>query len=62
MLPAVTAPTRPTRLRWLVVLVPTIIIAVLEELSDTYLDPSVPIPFDNLAVSGAVFVIGCVLA
>lgn len=56
-----TAPSRPTRLRWLVVLVPAVIVAILEELSDTYLDPSMPFPLDNLAVSGTVFIIGCVL-
>ncbi len=44
------------------VLVPTIVVAVLEELSDTFLDPSVPIPLDNLAVSSAVLLIGSVFA
>ncbi len=37
-------------------------VALLEELSDTYLDPSVPFPLDNLAVSSAVLLIGSVIA
>ncbi|HEY5628511.1 MAG TPA: GAF domain-containing protein, partial [Candidatus Limnocylindrales bacterium] len=57
-----TAPARPSRLRWLVVLGPALLVALLEELSDTYLDPSVPFPLDNLAVTTAVLVIGTVFA
>jgi signal transduction histidine kinase len=62
MLRSVNAQPRPSRLRWLVVLVPAVIIAVLEELSDTYLDPSMPVPLDNLIVSGTVLVLACVFA
>ena len=58
----VTPSPRPSRLRWLVVLVPALIVATLEQFSDTYLDPSLPIPLDNVLVSGAVLVIGCGLA
>ncbi len=44
------------------ILVPTLVVALLEEFSDTFLDPSVPIPLDNIAVSSAVLVIGGVIA
>jgi len=62
MLHRVTPSPRPSRLRWLVVLVPALVVATLEQFSDTYLDPSLPIPLDNVLVSGAVLLIGCVLA
>lgn len=41
---------------------PTALIAVIEEVSDAYLDPSLPFPLDAVMVSGAVLLIGCVLA
>jgi len=62
MLRLVTSSPRPSRVRWLVVLVPAVIVAGLEQFSDTYLDPSLPIPLDNVLVSGAVLAIGCVIA
>lgn len=55
-------PSRPSRLRWLLVLPPALAIAALEELSDTYLDPSLPIPLDNVMVSATVLAIGIVFA
>ena len=58
----VTTSSRPSRLRWLVVLVPALIVGALEQFSDTYLDPSLPIPLDNVLVSGAVLAIGSVIA
>ena len=51
---------RPSRLRWLVVLVPTVVVAVLEEISDTFWDPSLPFPLDNVLVTGAVFLFSLV--
>ena len=36
--------------------------AALEELSDTYLDPTMPIPLDNILVSGTVLIVGSVFA
>ncbi len=62
MLRSVTASRRPSRLRWLVVLFPALLVAALEDFSDTYLDPSLPIPLDNLMVSGAVLIAGCAFA
>ncbi len=56
MLRPVNLRLRPLRPRWLIVLVPTLTVAVLEEISDTFWDPSLPFPLDNLLVSGAVFV------
>jgi signal transduction histidine kinase len=44
------------------VLPPAIVIAVIEEVSDTYLDLSLPFPFDNFLVSGSVLLIGAVFA
>jgi signal transduction histidine kinase len=56
MLPPVNFRPPPFRARWLIVLVPTVTVAVLEEISDTFWDPTLPFPVDNLLVSGAVFV------
>jgi signal transduction histidine kinase len=53
----VNARSLPFRPRWLIVLVPTVVVAVLEEVSDTFWDPSLPFPLDNLLVSGAVCLI-----
>ncbi len=50
------------RLRWLVVLVPAAVVAVLELLSDTVLDESLPFPWDTVLVTIAVMVIGLFLA
>jgi nitrate/nitrite-specific signal transduction histidine kinase len=50
------------RLRWLVVLVPTLIIAALEQLSDNLHDQSLPFPLDNLLISTAVLVIASLFA
>ena len=59
--PAVVNPQpRPSRLRWLVVLVPTAVVAVLEEISDTFWDPSLPFPLDNALITGAVFLFSLV--
>ncbi len=55
MLPPVNTQPHPLRLRWLPVLVPTVVVAVLEEVSDTFWDQALPFPLDNLLVSGAVF-------
>ncbi len=49
-------------LRWLVVLVPAAVVLVLELLSDTILDESLPFPWDTILVTAAVLVIGVVLA
>jgi signal transduction histidine kinase len=62
MLRSVTAAPRPPRLRWLIVFLPALLIALIEEVSDTYLDPYLPFPFDNLMVSGTVLAIACVFA
>ena len=56
----VNAQPRPSRLRWLIVLVPTAVVAVLEEVSDTFWDPSLPFPLDSLLVSGVVFLFSLV--
>ena len=52
----------PLQLRWLLVLVPAIVVAVLELLSDTLLDEALPFPWDTVLVTIAVLVIGVVLA
>jgi len=40
-----------TRMRWLVVLVPVLLVAVIETLSDTILDAGLPIPLDTVLLS-----------
>jgi signal transduction histidine kinase len=59
----VTAVRRRARIspRWLIVLVPPIVVATLEEVSDSFLDQQLPFPLDNLLISLAVLVIaaGC---
>ena len=50
--------TRTIRLRWLAVLLPALVVAVLELLSDTVLDETLKFPLDTLAVTLAVLVIG----
>ena len=55
MLPPVNPQPRPFRLRWLLVLVPTVVVAVVGEVSDAIWDPTLPFPLDNLLVTGAVF-------
>ena len=51
---------RTIRLRWLAVLLPALVVAVLELLSDTVLDETLKFPLDTLAVTLAVLVIGIV--
>ena len=51
-------PARSVRLRWLAVLLPALVVAVLELLSDTVLDETLKFPLDTLAVTTAVLVIG----
>ena len=46
--------------RWLIVLVPTVVVAALEEISDNLLDGQVPFPIDNMLVTLSVFVIASV--
>jgi len=58
----VNAPARPSHARWLLVLIPAAIIAVIEEVSDAYLDPSLPFPLDTLVVAGTVFVLAFAFA
>jgi signal transduction histidine kinase len=60
----VTTAVRPSRirLRWLVVVVPAVIVAVLEQVSDTLLDQQLPFPLDNLLITGAVLIIGTLFA
>jgi signal transduction histidine kinase len=58
----VARPTRTVRLRWLVVLVPAVVVAVLELLSDTLLDEALPFPWDTVMVTIAVLVIGVAFA
>jgi signal transduction histidine kinase len=48
--------------RWLVVFIPPLIVAVLEEVGDTTLDQQLTFPADTLLVSGAVLLIGVVFA
>ena len=48
--------------RWLIVLVPALTVALLEELGDQVLDQNLSFPFDNLLITGTVFVIGIVIA
>jgi signal transduction histidine kinase len=62
MLRGVNAHPRPSRLRWLLVIPPAIIVGIIEEISDTYLDLQLPFPFDNMLVAGSVLVIGSVMA
>jgi signal transduction histidine kinase len=50
-----------SRLRWLVVLVPAVVVAALELLSDTLLDDALPFPWDTVLVSAAVLGISVVL-
>ncbi len=54
----VARPARSLRLRWLAVLLPALVVAVLELLSDTLLDDALKFPLDTLAVTFAVLVIG----
>jgi signal transduction histidine kinase len=49
-------------LRWFVVLVPALVVLVLELLSDTVLDESLPFPWDTILVTIAVLAIGIALA
>ena len=53
-----TPPTIP--IRWLAVIVPSVLVAVLELLSDTVLDEALRFPLDAIAVSMTVLVIGLV--
>lgn len=51
----------PTRLRWLAVILPVLLIAALDALVDGYLDPLVPAPFDVLVVPAGALVVAFVL-
>ncbi len=62
MLRPVSPNPRPSRSRWLLVLLSAVAIAVIQEASDTYLDPSLPFPLDALIVAGTVLVLGGVFA
>ena len=62
MYPDVDLLARQRGLRWLLVLVPAAVIAVLELLSDTLLDEALPFPWDTVLVTAAVLVIGLVFA
>lgn len=56
-------PARPASgLRWLLVLVPGAVVLVLELLSDSVLDESLPFPWDTILVTVAVLLIGVGLA
>ena len=61
MHPDVDLLARQRGLRWLLVLVPAVVVAVLELLSDTILDEALPFPWDTILVTVAVLVIGVVL-
>jgi signal transduction histidine kinase len=52
----------PPRVRWAVVLVPPLIVAVLALLTDTVLDEVLPVPWSAVTVALAVLVIGIVVA
>jgi len=54
----VAPPARSPRLRWLAVLVPAGVVAVIELLSDSVLDDVLRFPLDALVVSATVLVIG----
>ena len=54
--------TRPPRVRWAVVLVPPLIVAVLALLTDTVLDEIFPVPWSAVTVAMAVLLIGVVVA
>ncbi len=62
VLPDVDPLARSGRLRWLLVLVPAGVVLVLELLSDTILDESLPFPWDMLLVTAAVLVISIAIA
>ncbi len=49
-------------LRWLIVLVPALIVSALEQVSDTLLDQQLSFPLDNLLITSAVLVIGVAFA
>jgi signal transduction histidine kinase len=55
-------PVRTSRTRWLLVLVPIGLVAVLETVSDTVLDEVLPFPRDTLLVVAAVSVLGLLFA
>jgi len=46
-----------TRLRWLSIVVPVLLVGVIETLSDSLLDPWLPFPFDTITVT--LVVLGC---
>src|SRR6478736_5018665 len=51
-----------TRLRWLTILGPVVLIGGFELLSDTWLDPYLPFPLDTIVVVTIVFVVAAVLS
>jgi signal transduction histidine kinase len=61
--PRLAAPVAPPhRVRWAVVLVPPLIVAVLALLTDTVLDEILPVPWSAVTVALAVLIIGIVVA
>jgi signal transduction histidine kinase len=54
----VATPVRPSRLRWIAVLLPAVAVAVIEVLSDTVLDEALKFPLDAAVVATTVLVIG----
>jgi len=42
------------RLRWLTIIAPAVVVGLIELLSDTFLDPYLPFPWDTLIVAAAV--------
>lgn len=55
-------PTRSGAARWLIVLVPVAVVAVMETLSDTLLDGALPFPRDTLMVIGVLTAFAVVFA
>jgi signal transduction histidine kinase len=58
----VNANPRPSRIRWLVVVIPAAIVAAMHELSDDYLDPNLRFPFDTLFIALAVILLSLLFA
>jgi signal transduction histidine kinase len=61
--PRLAAPAAPSlRVRWAVVLLPPLVVAVIALLTDTLLDELLPVPWSAVTVSVAVLVIGIIVA
>ena len=52
----------PSRVRWLLIIVPAVVVGAVEVLSDEFLDTSFPFPLDALLVVVATLVFGAVFA